>query len=128
MSYVIDIPIRVTDLNYGNHLGYDKLAGILHQSRLQYLLSLNLQEANIDGFSMIMKKLEINYQGEGFLADTLHIKINFLLERAKCKAQYIITKNSNNYKVANAIETLVFMNYKTKKISRIPEIFIKSLR
>lgn len=29
------VPVRVTDLNYGNHLGNDALLSIMHEARMQ---------------------------------------------------------------------------------------------
>lgn len=126
MSFSIDIPVRVSDLNYGNHLGYDRLVAIMHQARLKYLQKLGFKENDIDGVGMIMRHLEVDYQGEAFFDDLLHVNVEFLPERSKCIVKYVITKNQN-YKVAQATETILFMNYETKKVSRLPSKFISTL-
>ena len=32
-----EIPVRITDLNYGGHLGNDALLGLLHEARVHFL-------------------------------------------------------------------------------------------
>ena len=125
MRFCVEIPIRVSDLNYGNHLGYDRLVSILHQSRLKYLQFLGLKEDNIDGTGMIMKHLEVDYQGEAFFDDLLNVNIEFVPERTAVKAKYVITKNDSSQKVATAEETILFMNYETKKVKRLPKVFLE---
>ena len=43
------ILIRVTDLNYGAHVGNDTVLSIIQEARQQYLLSKGYEELNIDG-------------------------------------------------------------------------------
>jgi acyl-CoA thioester hydrolase len=33
-TFRTDIPIRITDINYGNHMGNDSFLGILHEARM----------------------------------------------------------------------------------------------
>ena len=34
--FTVDLAVRVADLNYGNHLGYNGLVSLLHHARLEY--------------------------------------------------------------------------------------------
>jgi acyl-CoA thioesterase FadM len=31
------IPVRITDINYGNHVGNDAILSLLHEARMQFL-------------------------------------------------------------------------------------------
>jgi len=33
----IDIPVRITDINYGGHLGNDAVLGLVHEARIAFL-------------------------------------------------------------------------------------------
>ena len=39
-----ELPVRITDVNYGQHVGNDALLGLLHEARLQYLRQLAFSE------------------------------------------------------------------------------------
>src|SRR5919107_5671612 len=74
-SCVTEIPVRITDLNYGGHLGNDALLGILHEARVQFLRSLGL-ESDYDPVSklgLIMVDVAIEYKGEAFHGDVLRL-------------------------------------------------------
>jgi acyl-CoA thioester hydrolase len=45
--FTTDIAVRITDINYGNHLGNDALVSILQEARMQWLTSNNYTELNI---------------------------------------------------------------------------------
>ena len=75
-SHSVEIPVRITDLNYGAHLGNDALLGILHEARVQFLQHLGLLEINpITHIGFIMVDVAIEYKGEAFHGDVLHIQL-----------------------------------------------------
>ncbi|HEX8659636.1 MAG TPA: thioesterase family protein, partial [Hymenobacter sp.] len=41
-SFTTELPVRITDLNYGGHLGNDALLGILHEARVHFLRSVGV--------------------------------------------------------------------------------------
>ena len=71
--YTLSVPVRITDINYGNHLGNDALVSILHEARVHWLSSLNYTELNIEGKSIIMNELAVNYLKEMFYGDVIKI-------------------------------------------------------
>ena len=44
-----ELEVRVSDLNYGNHLGNDQALGLIHEARRRYLRALALEEIAADG-------------------------------------------------------------------------------
>ena len=36
-TFTTEVPIRITDLNYGGHVGNDAVLSILHEIRVQFL-------------------------------------------------------------------------------------------
>jgi len=67
------LSVRVTDLNYGNHLGNDAIVGLLQEARVHWLASLAASEIDLgDGSTgIIQTDLALNYLAEGHLHDAL---------------------------------------------------------
>ncbi|MBA3674954.1 MAG: esterase, partial [Chitinophagaceae bacterium] len=42
----INIPVRITDINYGDHVGNDSLVAIIHEARMQFLQHYGYTELN----------------------------------------------------------------------------------
>ena len=56
------ITIRVTDLNYGGHVGNDSFLSIIQEARQQYLLSHGFEELSIAGVGLIMADVAIEFK------------------------------------------------------------------
>ena len=125
-----EIAVRITDLNYGNHVGNDALVRILHEARVQWLTSKNYTELNIEGASLIMADLAVEYKGESFYGDLLIIEIAVgEISKAGFELYYIIhvNRNANNILIAKAKTGMVCFNYEEKKVREIPEKFAQLL-
>ncbi|GHA66244.1 acyl-CoA thioesterase [Pontibacter akesuensis] len=118
--FTTQIPVRVTDLNYGNHLGNDALLSIIHEARMQLLGHFGWSELELAGASMIMADVAIEYKGEGFYGDTLSIKMAFDdLNKYGFDITYHITKQ-NGKEVARAKTGMLCFNYQERKLMRLP--------
>lgn len=71
----VSIPVRIGDLNYGNHVGNDAILSIVHEARMQLLNSVGFTEMNAGGHGMIMADTMIAYKGEGFYGDLFEVEI-----------------------------------------------------
>ena len=72
----VQVPVRITDLNYGAHLGNDALLSIMHEARVQFLQYCQLPEFDpATKLGLIMADVAIEYKGEGFHGDVLHIQL-----------------------------------------------------
>src|SRR5688572_20541413 len=70
-SFSTLIPIRITDLNYGNHLGNDAVLSLIHEARMQYLVSKGYTELELGGVGLIMSDAAIEFKAEAFYGDVL---------------------------------------------------------
>ena len=118
--FTIELAVRITDINYGNHLGNDSLVSILHEARMRWLRSLTYTELNIDGTGLIMSDLAVEYTAESFYGDKLTITI-FVddISAAGFDLYYSIT-NQNELSIAKAKTGMVCYNYEKKKVVSIP--------
>ncbi len=117
------IPVRISDINYGNHLGNDSLVSILHEARMQFLQQYNYTELNVEGTSLIMSELVVEYKSEAFYKDIIEVKIfTGEISRVSFELYYSLCVKRNNGLViiANAKTTLVCYNYLMKKVEGVP--------
>jgi acyl-CoA thioester hydrolase len=124
--FTTNIPVRITDINYGNHLGNDALVSIVHEARMQWLVSNNFSELNIGGASLIMGDLAVEYKVESFYGDILNIAISIgEITKLSFEIFYEITTTRNDKKIliANAKTGMVCFDYDARKVTSIPEIF-----
>ena len=69
--------VRASDLNYGNHVGHDRLLTIMQDARVQFYRSLGFKnELNFEGdVGQVIADVAVQYKSETFLGDELIIKI-----------------------------------------------------
>ena len=121
VSFETAIPVRITDLNYGAHLGNDALLSILHEARLQLLQHFGYTELDLGGASLIMADVAIEYKGEGFYGDVLTLKLAF---DDVHKYGFDITYHVLNQKgkeVARAKTGMLCFNYQERKLMALPD-------
>lgn len=120
--FVCSVPVRITDINYGNHLGNDRLLSIIHEARMQLLANWQYTELDAGGNSLIMADVMIAYKGEAFYGDELDIAIyaeefttvSFdLLYRIKTQ------RNGETADIAHAKTGMVCFDYTTRKVAEI---------
>ena len=129
MSLLASIPltVRITDVNYGNHLGNDALVGLIHEARVQWLHGLSLSELDIGGTGIIMKDLAVQFKAECFWGDQLEVDISVIeLSTVAFKLRYQLFKKSvetpeQRKLAADATTTLVSFRYDIRKVAAIPE-------
>ena len=125
-----EIAVRITDINYGNHVGNDAFVRLIHEARVQWLSSNNYTELNIEGASLIMADLAVEYKGESFYGDVLKVEIAVgEISKAGFELYYLIhvNRNANNILIAKAKTGMVCYNYEEKKVRELPANFVEFL-
>ena len=117
----LNIPLRISDINYGNHLGNDSLVSMLHEARVKWLMTLQYTELDVEGVGLIMSDLSVEYKNEAFYPDELRIEM-FAgdVARVSFDLYYSIT-NLQNKLVAKAKTGMVCFDYKERRVAQIPE-------
>jgi acyl-CoA thioester hydrolase len=123
------INIRITDINYGNHLGNDALLSIIHEARVRFLSSLGYNEANVEGVGIIMGDVAIVYKSEAHYGDQLRIEINAgEFSRKSCDFFYRVSNKSDGRLIALCKTGIVFFDYMMKKPVAIPKGFLEKFQ
>lgn len=121
----IKIPVRITDINYGDHVGNDSLVSIIHESRMQFLQHLGYKELNIEGaVGLIMSDLVIEFINESFYKDIIEVKLGTGdISKVSFELIYRLstTRDDQHILIANAKTTMVCFDYDVKKVVSIPE-------
>jgi acyl-CoA thioesterase FadM len=123
-SFSTTIRVRISDINYGNHLGNDALLGILHEARLQYLASMGFSELQFADRALIMGDVAIEYKAECHHGDLLTIEIAaYDFHRYGFDLFYRVSKQSNEKQTVTALAKtgMICFDYNTKKIAPLPE-------
>ena len=124
------INIRVTDLNYGGHVGNDSFLSLIQEARQQFLLSHGYEELSIAGVGLIMTDVAIEFKKELNYGDTVKISVAadgfdklgfdlfYKLELA----------TGNEIQIAGKAKTgMLCFDYEQKKKMTVPEEVIQKL-
>lgn len=117
--------VRVSDINYGQHLGHDTLVSLLHEARCRWLAEAGLSETSLDGGSVgwVVAELAVNYTAEAFYPDTLSIELAIGQVGRKGVEVYHRVVRGEDQTVAIAKTGLVFFDFTTHKAVEVPKKF-----
>jgi acyl-CoA thioester hydrolase len=122
--FTTEIPIRVTDLNYGNHLAHDRLVSILHEARVRFFRAFGFEERNTEGRGILLVDLAVTYQREAFYGQTLRVDMAIGEAATRgCELLYRVTDAGNDEAVALAKTGIVFIDPATRRVVSIPPAF-----
>lgn len=118
------IQVRVTDLNYGGHLGNDALLSLMHESRIQFLKTFGYTEMDVDGVGLIMSDVAVQYKAEAFVGDILSFEMTaYDFSVTSFDIFYYITRSSDKKVIALAKSNMVCFDYVNRKMKDVPERF-----
>ncbi len=116
------ISIRITDLNYGGHVGNDTVLTLLHEARMQFLGHFNYTELEFGITSLIMSDVGIEFKSELFYGDLVKAYVTATdFGKVGFDIYYKLVNEKNERVVAVAKTGMVCYNYKNKKVVAIPE-------
>ena len=119
-----EIPIRITDINYGGHLGNDSLLSIIHEARVRFLKQLGYSESDVEGIGIIMIDAAVQYKSEGFYGDELFVEIAIQdFSAIGCDIVYRLSNKKSANEIAVAKTGIAFFDYSQRKTVRVPEAF-----
>ena len=115
-----DLTVQVGDLNYGNHVGNDRMLLYAHEARQRYLKSIDQSELKFLNNSLIMADSVCVYKSQAFWGDQLeaHIYLNGFKETAFSLFYDLINKK-NEKSVVHITTTMVLFDYEKNKVARV---------
>lgn len=126
-----EMNVRVTDVNYGNHLGNDSILSLIHEARLQFYRTLGFKnELSFEGsVGQVISDAAIVYKAEAFLGDVLVCKIaagDF--NKYGFDLYYLLTLKDSGKEVARAKTGIVCFDYDKRKVASAPSILLNQLQ
>jgi acyl-CoA thioester hydrolase len=125
-----DIPVRITDLNYGGHVGNDTILTIAHEARVLFYKTLGFEnELNFEGsVGHIIADAAIVYKSEAFFGDVLTVNISVTdFSKYGFDMYYQIMNKDSLKEVARVKTGIVCFDYERKKVAAIPKNLLDKL-
>lgn len=122
-SFSTNIPIRITDVNYGGHVGNDTVLSLIHEIRMQLLQHYGYNELQFAGVSLIMSEVTIEFKKELFYGDVITAFATISnWSRIGFEVYYKFVKKVNESEIIVAVArtTMLCYDYNKKKIQSVP--------
>ena len=126
-----EIAVRVSDLNYGNHVGNDSILTLMQEARTLFYRSIGFEsEVKLEGFiGQIVSDAAIVYKSESFLGDTLQIEIAIAyVTKYGFDVFYRIKNKGTGKEVALGKTGIVCFDYQKRKIASVPDILREKIK
>lgn len=124
-----ELSVRVTDINYGGHLGNDALLALVHEARVRFLKEYGFTEFDVAGSAIIMTDSATLYKAEAFYGETLVIEVGTGdPHKYGCDIFYKVTNKETGKEVARAKTGIAFFDYQKRKLAEMPDKFREILQ
>jgi len=123
-SFETIIPIRITDLNYGNHVGNDTILSVLHEARVQYLKHCKLEELDFGGVGLIMSDAAVEFKNEIYYGEKIIASVTVSdVSKFSFDVYYKLEKENNEKRILVALAKtgMVCYDYSAKKVAAVPK-------
>ena len=121
--FSMDIPIRISDINFAGHLGHDRLISLLHEVRARFFKFHGFTELDVVGTGIIMADLQVVYKSEANFMDVLKCNLAISDWSKKGCVFYYQLIHPTGIEVARASTSIVFFDYQSRRPVQIPDSF-----
>jgi len=118
------IQLRISDINYGGHLGHDSILSLTHEARVRLLRKYGFTEMNIAGPGLIIADAAIVYKSEAFYGESVKMQVSVSdFSKYGCDFVYKITDKKTGREIARVKTGIVFFDYNQRQLALVPEKF-----
>lgn len=124
------LSVRVSDLNYGGHVGNDRVLTLMQEARTLFYRHMGFEsEVKLEGtIGQIIADAIVVYMAESFLGDELKIEIAAAdLNKYGFDLYYRLT-NQHNKEVARGKTGVVCFDYTKRKVASVPVKLLEKLK
>src|SRR5690242_6620487 len=119
-AFRTELEVRVSDLNYGNHLGNDSVLTLLHEARRRYFRSLGADEIGGDGVGFVVADFAVVYRSQAFYGDRLAAELAAGEFASRGCAFFYRLSHGDGRVVAEARSGHVCFDFKAQKAVSFP--------
>lgn len=126
-AYSTEIEVRVSDLNYGNHLANQQFLAYAQEARVRFFAKYRFTELDFGGVALIQADAAITFKGEGHLGDVVQIQV--ALEQtgtSSFNVFYKFVNTTKNKPMAEIRTAIVCFDYEKGKPVGLSDIALKS--
>ncbi|HWB25471.1 MAG TPA: thioesterase family protein [Chitinophagaceae bacterium] len=123
-TFATDIAVRITDLNYGGHVGNDRFLSLIQEARQQYFLHYGYEEMNIEGLGIIITDAAIEFKQQLGYGDIVRIHVTaggFDKFGFDLFYKMEVIKNDKAIIAGKAKTGILCYDYTNQKMARVPE-------
>lgn len=122
------LAVRVGDINYGGHLGNDRVLALAQEARVRWLAELGLSEVDVGGVGLIMADAVVTYHREAFMGDELQIALGAAdVRRSSFDLVFWFSRLDDGEEIARVKTGMVCFDYTARKVTRLPSDFARCL-
>jgi acyl-CoA thioester hydrolase len=125
-----ELTVRVSDINYGGHVGHDTILTLMQEARVILYRQLGFKdEVSFEGsVGQVIADVVVVYKSESFLGDVLRVKIAVGdFTKYGFDMFYQLQNKVSGKEVARGKTGIVCFDYARKKVAAVPDILIKEL-
>jgi acyl-CoA thioester hydrolase len=130
-TFSTNVAIRITDLNYGGHVGNDVFLSLLHEARMRFLQHYGYSELDFSGVGLIMADAAIEFKRELVYGNELKISIAATgFDKLGFDIVYLmeIIENEKWVAAGKAKTGMICFDYKAKKKVPVPAEAIEKFK
>ena len=118
------IALRISDINYGGHLGHDSVLSLTHEARVRFFKEHGFTELDVFGPGIIISDVAIQYKSEGFYGHMVVVEIAVCdYVKYGCDLVYKLSNSETGEDIAYVKTGIVFMHYEKREVAQVPEEF-----
>ncbi len=120
-AFSTNIPIRISDINRGGHMGWEAMFTILDEARFQFLSNLDYPEREGKEIPHIMIDAGIIYKRQAYHGQTLRVEIAVTeLTDKGFDIVYRVSEAKSGTEIARAKTGILYFDYRKQKVVSIP--------
>lgn len=125
-KFSMSLRVRIRDINYGNHVGYETFFSFFQEARIAYLDQFGFSELDIGGHGIIMSEANCRYRQELNLGDYVAVKCRVSqLKTRSFTMDYAIMRGDDLCAVG--FTTALCYDYREKRIVHLPQNFVAAI-
>ncbi len=129
-NFSTEIPIRMSDINRGNHLGHVAMLTILEEARTRFLINLgfNLEGGLNLGVGYLVTDAALIYKKQAYYGQSLRVEIAAVDFLGKSfDFVYKVSETTTGSEIARAKTGHLLFNFQTQKIIPVTPEFKQKL-
>lgn len=130
-AFTAELTVRVSDLNYGAHLGHDSVLTLMQEARVLFYRSLGYKdETSFEGsVGHVVSDAALLYKSEAFLGDVLEVKIAVAdFSRYGFDLYYQLVRKDNTKEVARGKTGVVCFDFERRRVAPVPQSLLDKLQ